>query len=281
MYFLGIMNLFMKDSVFFEKFRWLDFGKPIFTIFYLSVLTIFFIVIISIMARIIISFKNDSQISKIDDINIETEKELQKKEQKDELQEENIEFYKKMEQMIKIENSIVEEANYLDQVSAIYQSITEINDRLVNSENISELFENILAVSVHFTNSKKGSLMVIDKNKEIYVYKAIGWENSEKFKYLKMSVDSNISGVAALENKIIFIENIENEPKFSFKFKNEYDTKSIISFPIYGINRVVAVVNLTDKTNGYYENNDLKIIDIISKTSSRMFELIQLRKKLK
>jgi hypothetical protein len=284
LYFLGIMNLFMKESMFFDKFRWLDFGKPVISIFYLSVLTIFFIVIFAIMVRIIISLKHDSDRKKIDDVHIDAKFKKQGKlvnEAREDEIENDTEFYKKMEQMINVQDRIAEEATFVDKVVDLYENLDEIVGKILKSDNIADLFENILSTGMTFTNSEKGSIMVVDKNKEIYIYKILGRRNLDKYKDVKIKLGHNISGKVALENRLIFMENIDIRNQFEFKYKSEYKTRSFISIPIFGLNRVVAVLNLTDNKKGFYDKSDIKLVEIIAKISSKVFELIQTRKKLK
>jgi hypothetical protein len=283
LYFLGIMNLFMKESVFFEKFRWLDFGKPVITIFYMTVLSIFFIIITSIMVRIIISLRQDSARKTIDDVNLDKpgKLSLKRKPEKSGVNDSDDEFYDNMEKMIDIENRIAEEANLNDRINELYNEFYQINKKLCECENITDLFDNTLSLAMIFSNCRKGSLMVVDKNNEIYIYKISGWENPEKFMDIKINVGEKITGAVAERNKIIFIENIDATLEFEFPNKNEYETKSFISLPIFGLNRVVAVLNLTDNKKGSFNNNEVKLLESIARLSSKTFELIQVRKKLK
>ena len=124
--------------------------------------------------------------------------------------------------------------------------------------------------------------MVVDKNKELYVYRTIGWslKEKEKINEIRIPLGSSISGKVASENKRIFVTNIENYENHEFKYKDNYQTKSFISMPIFGIKKVVAVLNLTENKNNLYSINELEILNIITNLSSKIFELIQLKKKL-
>ncbi len=75
--------------------------------------------------------------------------------------------------------------------------------------------------------------------------------------------------------------NVENYEDFDFKNKDKYKTKSFISMPIFGIKNVVAVLNLTENKDELYSINDLEILNILTGLSSRIYELIQLKKKIK
>ena len=120
--------------------------------------------------------------------------------------------------------------------------------------------------------------MVVDKNKELYIYKTIGWseEEKQKIKDIKIPLGTGIAGKVAAKNKRIFVTNIEDYTDHDFKYKEKYETKSFISLPIYGIKKVVAVLNQTENKNGLYTMNDLEVLNIITQLSSKVFKLIQI-----
>lgn len=277
MYFLGIMNLFMKDSLFFDKFKWLDFGQPVISIFYLVVLTIFFIVVIAVMSRIVMSLKTDNiglTTANIDEFSIKNEVSKNSEES-------DIQFYNKLKDDIKNENKIEENYNFDEKIDTIFQNISQMTNDIIQSVSVAELFEKILFWGASLSNSKRGSLMVLDKNKELYIYKTIGWtvEEKQKIKDIKIQVGEGISGKVAAENKRIFVTNIETYDGFDFKYKDKYESKSFISLPVFGLHKVVAVLNLTDNKKSYYSISELESLNIITKLASKIFELLQLKKR--
>ena len=288
LYLLGFMNLFMQESFFFQKYKWLDFGKPIITIFYLIILSIFFIVVVSIMFRLIVSFKNDNiklTSANIEDFSIATDENSDPNEKLSGVIDKNINAInnysravdKDMDKISKYEDEMI----FQEKIDAIYQNFSQMTSEILQSIDISELFEKILFWGAGLSHSKRGSLMVVDKNRELYIYKTMGWslEEKKKIKDIKIPLGSGIAGKVASENKRIFVTNIENYEGHDFKFKEKYETKSFISLPIFGMHRVVAVLNLTDNQNGYYSTSDLEGLNIITSISSKIFELIQFKKR--
>jgi hypothetical protein len=291
LYFLGIMNLFMKESGFFERFKWLDLGKPIFSIFYLGILSIFFIVIVSIMSRIMISLKSDVDkpekfYSELKSKYDKSAEEIAETDRDGAGLDENL-FFDKMQETINIDNKIEEEANIRDRIDSIYGNIAEIISDIISATSVSDLFEKTLLCSTIATCSKKGSIMAVDKNKSLYVFKSTGWDSAteRKLKNIKIPLGNKISGMVASKNARVFIKNIDEsfelDIDYDFKYKNEYETRSFISLPIFGHNRVIAVLNLTDKSNGNYTKGELDILNIIVMLSSKIFELLQIKKKNK
>ncbi len=279
MYFIGIMNLFMKESVFFDKFKWLDFGLPIVSIFYLSFLTIFFIVVIAIMSRLVMSLKND--VTKLTTANIDDF--LIKPDNSKILEENEMQKEGKTTTSSSSNMNIEDDSSFEERLDSIFQNISQMTNDIIQSLSVGELFEKVLFWGSSLSNSKRGSIMIVDKNKELYIYKTVGWSASEKQKIrdIKIPIGEGVSGKVALENKRIFVTNIETYEGFDFKFKDNYESKSFISLPIYGLHRVVAVLNLTDNKKSYYGISELEALNIITKVSSKIFELIQFKKREK
>jgi signal transduction protein with GAF and PtsI domain len=129
--------------------------------------------------------------------------------------------------------------------------------------------------------------MAVDKNKSLYVFKSTGWDSAteRKLKSVKIPLGNKIAGLTASKNSRIFVKNIDEcyelDIDYDFIYKNQYETKSFVSLPIFGHNRVVAVLNLTDKTNGEYLKGELEILNIIVMLCSKIFELLQIKKKHK
>jgi signal transduction protein with GAF and PtsI domain len=294
LYFIGILNFF--ESALIKKIPILDFtsfglGKPLVIIYFIAV-TIALLVIVSIITAIIASFKEEK--IGLTSLNID-EFSIQKDTNKDFSNSynklvtslnKNIEAIQKYTEVIdtdveridkiKLENSIREK------IESIYQDFSHMIDDIVSVTTVSELFEKVLFWGTSFSNSKRGSLMVVDKNKELYVYKTIGWKEEEKkkIKDIKIPLGEGIAGKVASENKRIYVTDLEDYEDHDFKYKDNYTTRSFISMPILGVKKVVAVLNLTENKNGLLDINDLEIINVITKLASKMFELIQIKKKI-
>lgn len=292
LYFLGIANLMMKETEFFNRFKWLDFGAPIISIFYLIFLSIFFIVVIAIMISLIISLKQENiklSSTNIEDFSIKMNTKSDALVSLNKLSttvDKNVEildqYSKHINNNIEKIKKIEEELSFQEKIDSVYQNFSQMINDIIECVSVSELFEKILFWGSGLSHSKRGSIMVVDKNKELYIYKTIGWttEEKEKIKDIRIPVGSGIAGKVASENKRIFVTNIENYEGYDFKYKDKYETKSFISLPIFGLHRVVAVLNLTENHNGFYSISDLEALNIITNISSKIFELIQIKKRI-
>ena len=294
LYFIGILNFFESDLI--KKIPLLDFtsfglGKSL-VIIYLIAVTIALLVIISIITAIIFSFKDEKiglTALNIDEFSIQKEANQDFSHSFDKLVSslnKNIEAIQKYTEVIdsdveridkiKLENTIREK------IESIYQDFSHMINDLITVTTVSELFEKVLFWGASFSNSKRGSLMVVDKNKELYIYKTIGWgeEEKNKIKDIKIPLGEGIAGKVASENKRIYVTDLEDYEEYDFKYKKNYTTNSFISMPIFGVKKVVAVLNLTENKSDLLDINELEIINVITKLASKIFELIQIKKKV-
>lgn len=292
LYTIGFFNLF--ETEFIKKVEGLNFTKfgKLFSIFYLLILTIFLILVTAIMYRLVISLKHDNiQLTSlnIDDLSIKEQVDQSIGTSFEKLVsslDKNIQAIQEYTQTIDTDLKNIDktklEETFQENIEKLYQDFSHMINDLIQSTSVSELFEKILYWGVSFSNSKRGSFMIINKSKELYIYKTIGWNNEEKQKIndIRIPLGTSISGKVAAENKRIFVTNIENYEDYDFKYKDHYETKSFISMPIFGIKKVVGVLNLTENKQGLYSINDLEILNIITRLSSKIFELIQIKKKL-
>jgi|GEM_PF-1264158 len=292
LYLIGFMNLL--GLRFIPIFSWdnnNELGKII-SIVYIIVVSIFLILSITFMIRIIMSLRYDSASltsMNVDEITVKknaTENFTNTFDKLVESLNKNINTIQNYTEIIdtdlnKIDKAKIE-ASIQEKIDDIYQNFSHMVNDILLSSTVSELFDKIINWGVDITASKRGSIMVVDKNKELYIYKTIGWDENEAMdiKDIKIPLGSGIAGKVASENKRIFVTNIENYHEFDFKYKDKYNTKSFISMPIMGINKVVAVLNLTESSKSIYSMNDLEILNIITKLSSKIFELIQVKKKI-
>lgn len=292
LYVIGIMNYFENDLI--KQFKILDFsflGKWI-IILYFIIVSIFMFVVIGIMAGLILSVKDDNSdltALNIEDFSIKNKGPDGISNSFDKLVSslnKNLDAIQKYTEVIDSDVDRMDKAKLesiiREKIDVIYQNFSQMINDMIQSSNVTELFEKVLFWGASFTQSDRASLMIVDKSKELYIFKTIGWSDDVKQKTdnIKIPLGTGIAGKVAAENKRVFVTNIENYDAYDFKFRENYRTKSFISMPIFGIKKVVAVLNLTDNKNDIYSINDLEILNVITGLASKIFELVQMKKKI-
>jgi GAF domain-containing protein len=118
------------------------------------------------------------------------------------------------------------------------------------------------------------SIMLGDETSELTVKSAIGLDD-DIVKRTKIKFGDKIAGWVALEGKPLFIEDIENDPRFAKKSISQYTTKSLMSLPLKIGGRVVGVLNLNNKkTSEPFTKRDYSLASILSEKISQFIELL-------
>jgi GAF domain-containing protein len=118
------------------------------------------------------------------------------------------------------------------------------------------------------------SIMLGDETSELTVKSAIGLDD-DIVKRTKIKFGDKIAGWVALEGKPLFIEDIENDPRFARKSISQYTTKSLMSLPLKIGDRVVGVLNLNNKkTSEPFTKRDYSLASMLSEKISQFIELL-------
>lgn len=135
----------------------------------------------------------------------------------------------------------------------VYKSIAPVLDR-------EELYETILAKSSELVGAERGSLMILDNKNKVLSIKASKGIDKKVLDSLRVKMGEGISGSIAAKGLPVIVRNIEDEVP-AWKNKPRYKTKSFISIPLKLENRVIGVINVSDKLSGdVFSEEDLHLL---------------------
>jgi signal transduction histidine kinase len=128
---------------------------------------------------------------------------------------------------------------------------------LVNSKlDVNEVLNNIVNVAVELTNSDRGTLYLIDKEKnELWSLIALGTEPQE----IRLNIGEGLAGYVAATGEILNIVDAQKDSRFKPDFDKlfGYKTNSVICFPIKSnINEIIGVLQLLNHHNGCFTKQD-------------------------
>lgn len=134
-------------------------------------------------------------------------------------------------------------------------------------------------------NVQKCSLMLMEEStNELYIRSAIGLTD-DIIGQTKVALGDGISGKTALEAKPLLVENIEYDRRFERKNKPYYTTESFMSVPIISKEKVLGVINVTDKTTvegkPKFTQTDLKILNSMAREVAATIENLKIYDELK
>ncbi len=119
------------------------------------------------------------------------------------------------------------------------------------------------------------SIMLADElSSELTVKSAVGLDD-DVIKKTKIKLGDKIAGWVALEGKPLFIENVENDKRFSKVSISQYTTKSLLSLPLKIGDRVIGVLNLNNKkTSEPFTQHDYNTATLLSEKISQFIGLL-------
>ncbi len=139
-------------------------------------------------------------------------------------------------------------------ISSLTRSITPIQD-------YETLLRTILDLSADLLKAEQGSLMLIDHETDALLLEAkkgIVDGVTEKF---RINRGEGIAGRVAEMGEPLLVENLEQDPRIRQSNRAHYKTRSFVSVPLKIDDRIIGVLNLSDKTTGeVFNKEDLDLI---------------------
>lgn len=153
----------------------------------------------------------------------------------------------------------------------VYKTIAPLLDK-------EEIYDSVLLSCMDLVGAERGSLMLLDNKNNVLSIKAS--RGFSTFKGLDRDVLDNISidlgegiaGGVAAKGEPVMVEDIEHELPEHGNMP-WYKTKSFISMPLRLDNRVIGVINISDKlTGGVFSKEDLLLVKSIANYASIALE---------
>jgi diguanylate cyclase (GGDEF)-like protein len=139
-------------------------------------------------------------------------------------------------------------------VSELTQSITAILD-------YETLLKTILEKSANLLKAEQGSLMLVDYETNGLLLEAKKGATNGRTDKLRIRKGEGIAGRVAELGEPFLVANVEIDPRIKQKNRRHYKTLSCVSVPLKIEERVIGVLNLSDKTSGeVFDEEDLRLI---------------------
>jgi len=221
-----------------------------------------------------------NNITEFDDETEDFELEATLKEEVDEISiKEFIETEKKITEdhtQIEEQNSDEEFKMSSKQFELIIKSLQLLNSNIRTDD----VLENIVNVAVNLTNADRGTLYIVDKDKnEIWSKVLIADEINE----IRLKMGEGIAGWVAKNGGTLNIEDVKSDERFESKIDaiTGYETKNMLCYPIKNKNEeIVAVLQLLNNHKGKFSFQEEKYLDAISLNIAAVLENSNLVEKL-
>ncbi len=160
------------------------------------------------------------------------------------------------------------------------ETMLQIGHAMSSILNLEELSDFIVVKITDVLKVKICSLMLIDEDEETLSIKAAVGLDDAVIRKTKIKMGQAISGLVAQTGEPVLVSDIEKDDIFGRTNLPQYETKSLLCIPLRVKDRILGVVNLTDKTVTGHEKifieEDLRFLTIICNYAAIAIENAQL-----
>ena len=172
-----------------------------------------------------------------------------------------------------------EESAQLD----VFQQVSDICALVATAISEEDLLEKSLRRTMQLVGATRGSIFLLDSSgKDLTLTTAIGLKKDEQKQMVKKMGEGIIGHVAKRKLPIV-VDDIETDDRFhDFKARKSYRTPSFICAPLLIKDKLIGVINITDKESGLrFTKNEMQLLDFLSSQIALNYRRIELYQKFK
>ncbi len=167
--------------------------------------------------------------------------------------------------------------------TALFQKVGEICAAVNSVTNTKDLLKTSLKKTMDLFDAKRGSIFMLDeKGKHLTLKIAEGMATAEAKKMVKRLGEGVVGQVAQLK-KPIFVDDISQDRRFRhLKPTGQYQTRSFICAPLLVKDKLIGVINITDKESGNrFNKNEMQLLDFLSSQIALNYRRVELYNRFK
>ncbi|MCJ7508060.1 MAG: response regulator, partial [candidate division Zixibacteria bacterium] len=131
----------------------------------------------------------------------------------------------------------------VEELNALYQA----GKSLSTTDSLDNLLDQIIHLATGVIGAKIGSIMLFQPPENHLVIKAAIGLEEEIIKTTRLGPGQGIAGYVAEKGIPLLVRDIEEDIRFKRINKQKYETKSLLSVPLQVKDRVLGVINLSNK----------------------------------
>jgi diguanylate cyclase (GGDEF)-like protein len=182
-----------------------------------------------------------------------------------------------------IESALKKNARYASKdkkLESLLSSIIDSSVSLAPLLNWDKLLQTIVERAVQLLRAEQGSLMLLNQNTSDLIVEAKKSQDDIPSENMKIHQGEGIAGKVLEQGEPLLVEDLEKDPRINRQNKTRYNTKSFISIPLKIENRVLGVLNISDKINrDVFTEDDLRLLQSFATNASIAIERSMFYKK--
>jgi signal transduction histidine kinase/DNA-binding response OmpR family regulator len=159
--------------------------------------------------------------------------------------------------LMELQNTNQELKKKVAELDALYKAGMSLS----TTESLKALLGKIVSEATQVIEAKSGSIMLIQKPENTLTIEAAIGLSSDIVKRTRLELGSSIAGYVAQCGTPLMVEDIEKDARFSHFSKKHYTTRSLLCVPLKVKDKILGVINLSDKKTGNpFTSDDLRLL---------------------
>ncbi len=143
------------------------------------------------------------------------------------------------------------------ELNALHKAGTSLS----TTKSLKVLLDKIVSLATEVMEAQSGSIMLIKRPGNVLTIEAAIGLAEDIVHKTKLELGSSIAGYVAQTRTPLVVKDIEKDSRFSHFRKKHYATKSLLCVPLRLQDKVLGVINLSDKKGGgAFTHGDLKLL---------------------
>ncbi|WP_129125676.1 sensor domain-containing diguanylate cyclase [Geomonas oryzae] len=157
--------------------------------------------------------------------------------------------------------------------NALSERLMSLTDTLLQIDSKEQLYEAIMKIASDLIEATQGSIMLIDKDGEgMHIVFTLGMTLNIA-RCLQLKVGKGIAGMVAKTGQPLLVNDVEKDSRVAMANRLRFKSKSLICIPLKLKDKVIGVLNLSDKKNlRPFTNGDLQLLTSFANLASLMIE---------
>jgi len=155
--------------------------------------------------------------------------------------------------------------NLMDKLQELY-----IKNDIIKLLNITLELDTILDIiikkAIELVNVEAASILLFNESEDYLIFNAVYGKKSDILKGKKLQSNQGIAGWVARKGKPLIVNNVKDDKRFysNIDKSTQFTTRSILCAPIKAQKRIHGVIELLNKKNEDFTNDDLEKIMMIA-----------------
>lgn len=155
-----------------------------------------------------------------------------------------------------------------------YQRLIEISLDLASTLEINPLLKRIVTAAAELSNAEAASILLYDAEKQRLLFECSTDEkNLQPLKKIEIPLES-VAGWVVVNKTLAIIPDVHADPRYyqPVEDKVPFPTRTMIAVPLIAKNRTVGVLEVLNKKQGEFNQEDARVLSVLSAQAALAIE---------